>query len=747
MIVVIFLFALSLFSADLTQESLLEIIWDSTTPPSPQQFQELRQRFPSTLLTPQQALAKIIPIAKDALNEYPNDIHLLPSYMQNLEQVCLDVAEILPEIAQMARNDDPAFLQTEYQDALYSPNFADIFGIHMVLHTTDMFFLYKAFLEHPEKDQINETLNTFEYTSNLPLLNIHSKEDLKQFLLNIKRNKDPQFIGRLFTKKPECPPNQFNVLFGFINEFEPSADIYPYQLALSCARAHYSNISPRYIFTDNGLFPMISDPVAVEGHSHLISLPTKISSTSYTLQAHQAVCGLAHRHTHDYVHLLVRHGFFEVFDMVFEPAEQSQEQASSLFSRKCMDYVEHVILTKTNMPLTLHTFKMLYLFNEEHETRGIPTRMCSVQKSLEKMLSTWVKSDPDLIELITFAKTELLKENPDFNFAQAWGSEGKELANFLAPHFKFKDLSELQKTSSTEVFNALPESTLQSEHTYEHEERLDQFYFSHVVQQPNPFTHSPNAGALETSFAPLGAPPPSSLKKHFHITLITLPDAKKTHSDEALSLTKFLQRQYDTRPTPKTQSLLQKALDMNVPFATPYGVHRVFIQNHKPSHVPHLSSFEPNAYYFKNKPKTYPYSTQKRKTPLPFTVFFEKSSDPFSSFTHDVVHKTLIIRTPSLSQIHGVHHRQFLEVLACILGDDLTQYCCLQQYYQVHSTNFIYSYAPNLQRLQSVLPPLLDLYQFCADPEYKGIFFNLTCNCSKPTFNQSDDCSGGSLFA
>ncbi len=949
MIVVIFLFALSLFSADLTQESLLEIIWDSTTIPSPQQFQEFRQRFPRTLLTPQQALAKIIPIAKDALNEYPNDIHLLPSYMQNLEQVCLDVAEILPEIAQMARNDDFTFLQKEYQDALYSPNFAHIYGIHMVLHTTDMFFLYKAFLEHPEKDQINQTLNSFGYTSNLPLLNIHSKEDLKHFLLNIKRNKFFNHSGRLFTKTTECPPDQIDVLFGFFNEYEPSSDISLHQFVLSCVQAHYTHTRARYIFTNSGLFSMVSDPAAIESNAHLISLPTKISSTSYTLQAHQGVCGLAHRHMHDYTHFLVRNGFLTTFDMVFEPAQPSQENASSLFSKKCMDYIENVILSDKNTPIPLHTLKMLYMFSAEHETRGMPTLMCSVQMALQKICSHWAPVDPDFEALVTFAVKELQTSNPAFDFVQTWAKNGQDLAEYLSPHFKFKEHPKENTASSTVVFDSLPNSVLYANHTnppQETQEALDRHTFTHTTQSSNPFTHTPNAGALETSFSSLGYPPTPII----HNFTITVPQAKKTHKDRSLCLTRFFRAKYDTRPTPKTQSSLEEALDMNVPFSVPEGSVRTFNQelSSKDTHLPSLrviktiakigrsvrifnqelsskdtlplasvslkrsqkttathpqkthsdcplfmsgncgsglnffthtvnhplsfshcigagalhSSLDPiaqpplpedlttvfytydddpenlhiptapNDFSLKNngsaspqtllkvmynnkvsapsktsvnrqagilfstieplhpKERTFYYlsnfhipkwvrypkptettplkqpraphnaldyqfshhkyihhtTTEQKKEPLSFTVYLEKSDTPFSYVVQDIVHKTLVLRTPSLSRIGGLHHHEFLRVLAHILTENLTEYCCIQQYYQSYSANFPYAFAYELHRLTEAISTT-KLHGGCATPLYKGAFLNLTCSCPKPTFHRADNCTGGSLFA
>ncbi len=754
----LFLQVLSLCAADITTDALLEIIWGSRKIPSPQQFQEFRQQFPQSFLTPQQALAKITSIAQDALNEYPEDIHLLSPYMQNLEQVCLDVAEILPEIAQMERNDDFAFLQKEYQESLFFPNFAYIFGIHMVLHTTDMFFLYKAFLEHPQKDQINQTLTKFGHTSNLPLLNIQSKEGLKKFLLTIERKTIQKNSQIILKDKSICPPSQFDVLAGMLNESAPSTiDLHMHKFVQYCSIAHHSHLSTLYIFTDSGLFSMISDPVATENRAHLISLPTKISSTSYSVRTHQTASGLASCHIHDYTHFAGRQSFWTAFDMMFEPAIPSQEQASSLFAKKFVDYIEDVILTQTNKPLALHIFKMLYMFSTGHETRGIPTLTCSVQQSLQKICSHWRPSDPDLAGLIAFTEKQIQESNPEFTLAQAWGCEGKELAEYLAPTFKFKTSSKRSVLSSSDVFNALPDSVLRSWHSYSCVEPLDLITCARATQSPNPFTHNQHAGALETSFSSLGTPPNPSLEANFHITV---PEAKNTHKNDAFSLTNFFQQQYDTRPTPETQSLLQKALDMNVPFAFPYGAVRTFNQKIKCDH-PVLQcsdtltdeeeiscqsdSNKASEYYRLAHKKNHAFFiVRKRVTPQPFTVYFEKSTTPFSYAMPDAAHGTLVLSTPSLSQIGGIMHQEFLEALAHILTEDLREYCCFQQCYQVQSARFAYSFHYNMFYISWVSRTC---NTYCTSPLYKNLFLNLSCSCPKLALRHANKCTGGSLFA
>ncbi len=607
----------ALFAADLTSPYLLDIIWGNTQAPSQQQLQLFRQNFSQSLLTPQEALTKVIRIAKAALSEYHADIARLSPYMQNLGQVCQDISSLFSEIARLDRNKDYSLLQEEYQDALLSPDFASIFGIHIVLYTTDMFFLYKAFLEHPQTNQINQTLKRLGYSSTpSKILQVNSKEDLKHFLLTITKPTLQNNQGRNFLTSPVCPPDQFNVLFGFMNEFEPSPDVHPHQLALSCALAHHSHLSMRYIFTNNGLFSMISDPVAVENDAHLISLPTTISATSYALWTHQTATGLASRHIHDYVHFAIRHGFFSTFDMIFEPTSQPNQKASSLLSQKILDYVEGVILTDTSMLHDLHILKMFYIFSVSHESHGMPTLMCSVLKSLQKMCLHWTLPDPDFQGLVNLALQKLDQHTPMLSLTKIWSEEGNSLAHFLAPHFKFKTLSEKTALSGPDVLQSLPKTTLHNTHKY------------------------------------LGK--------------------------------------------------------------TPAG---------KPTSLPATIS------------------------PTPFTVYFEKSKTPFSYLVQDGLHKTLVLCSPSLSEVNGTHHQHFLEVLAHILGEDLKEYCCPQQYYQVYSTNYAYAFAFDLYHLQPLLPTQSSP-KFCTTPHLQTAFCDITCTCpTRKPFRKSGGCFGGSLLA
>ncbi len=731
--------------------SVSEIIWGQDRTPSPEEFAKKRQSLPHSLSSPQEALSRLITIGQKAIDAHKSTHFLGNPYILNLRQVSTHLNVIIRSFSKEQPDDNYAFLSRATRHALHSNIAITNFTIYFLLKIIDDYFHQLATWNNSAV--IQELSSLLDLPAPPTVLYISSKQSLARHLRTLSepgilysKSELPEACGsrkKLTDLLEKCADPIRAILLSSVDRIDPPADINMQNAWLFCTMELAQTLETKYIFSQDGLFPMIDDSIALSENIQLSSLPQIISEDAYAATAHETtVWGLSGRFVHDLNHAQNRYNFSSTLDLAFTHNQPSKSSVLSVIANGALNYIQQNLLNDTSR-LYERLLEVLFIFSNLHECRGIPTLCCSVKDALQKIFLYTNFPDPDLESIMAETAEQAFLENPAFTWHL--DKTTQNLLDFIEPHLQFRTYTQEDTYTSKEVFDNLPEQARQAANTtIKRNQPVQAILFKHKIERAGVLFHSSQAGALEASFISLG-------QTSQEVTQAT---------DSCPSQKEFYQAKYNSAPFHKDAALCYANIySQKAPLNSHFNRHAFMLNNNqkhlvqalcldvqRPPYTPRTrvdlfdpSSSVPQAPDQNDARFEITYRTGVAPVPAapPHTcsVYVSHTPYPFCSFSYDALHQTLLISAPSITEATCSMHLEFLKIIAFILSEDHTQYCCFRQFFNVSSTRAFEGWAGvNLReftRTSSDIP--------CSTKSYS--LATLQCGCTPTTtFQRQNPC-------